>query len=389
MRKCFLYIALLAAVSACIYPYDLDLETNPAETLVADGEIVVGGVGTLNLSFLSPLSGGTVYDQAYGGGARQPYANAWVEDSEGTQYRPSSAAAGNRFYFDLSEAPAGRQYRTVIELDGETYESAWLTPLAPPEIKDVRFEADETNVFTLVTLDAGPEGTGYIGLTYEETWEFHAEFYPSYGYMPETHSYLNYEESQFEYRYYWCWRSRSSNGMVLVRHDNLSGNGANSYPMFAFPRTDSRNHKKYSILVQARTLSEETYKYNNWLEELDRNGSSLFEPDPGQMQGNLACTTDPSRKVMGLVTASQVTSKRAFLYSQFLRPVRPDESQLKIIPDGDEELMDAFYYNWNYLPVYYLTQGDQYGMGWGPRRCVDCRAAGGNQSEPPFWNEDL
>ena len=389
MRKCFLYIALLAAVSACIFPFDLELETDPAETLVADGEIVVGGVGTLSLSYLSPLSSNAPQDGYYGGSARQPYANAWVEDSEGTQYRPASAASSNKFFFDLSEAPAGRQYRTVLTLDGETYESDWLTPLAPPEIKEIRFEADEANVNTLVTLDAGPEGTGYIGLTYEETWEFHAEFFPSFGYNPFDHMYINYEESQIEYKYYWCWRSSNENGMVLVRHDNLGGNGASSFPMLIFPRTDSRNHKKYSILVHARTLSEEAYKFNNWLEEQKKSGSSLFEPDPGQMRGNISCTTDPSRKVLGRVSASQVSSKRAFLYSQFLRPVRPDESKMLIVQDGDTTRMDTYYFNNNYRPVNYITRGDEYGMGWAPLRCVDCIAAGGNQSKPTYWDDDL
>ena len=389
MKRLLLILAMLAAVSACIYPYDLELDTDPAETLVVDGQIVLGDVSTLKLSYVSPLMSledGSAYD---GVGRKQPYAHAWVEDSEGTRYSPGTSAPGRQFYIDMKEAPAGRQYRAVIEMDSDTYVSEWLTPLAPPTIKDIRFEADERNVNTLVTLEAGPESTGYIGLTYDETWEFHTEFFPMFGYQPESHSFIDFELSQFEYKYYWCWREASSNGMVLVRHDNLGGNGAASYPMHIFPRTDSRNHKKYSVLVKAFTLSEEAYRYTDWLEELDKSGNSLFEPDPGQMRGNLTCTTDPSRKVLGLVIASQASSRRAFMYSRFAIPVRPEEAQLRIVGDGDYDLMDSYYFSWNYRPVYYLTLGDQYGMGWGPARCVDCIAAGGHQNKPSFWDEDL
>ena len=77
------------------------------------------------------------------------------------------------------------------------------------------------------------------------------------------------------------------------------------------------------------------------------------------------------------------------MYSRFAIPVRPEEAQLRIVSDGDYDLMDSYYFSWNYRPVYYLTLGDQYGMGWGPALCVDCIAAGGHQNKPSFWDEDL
>ena len=74
MKKILLYIVLGAALSSCIYPYKMDLESTPDQTLVVDGKILVGGTSTFRLSYLMPLTGNPT-GIALGTG--------WVEDDQG------------------------------------------------------------------------------------------------------------------------------------------------------------------------------------------------------------------------------------------------------------------------------------------------------------------
>ena len=149
-----------------------------------------------------------------------------------------------------------------------------------------------------------------------------------------------------------------------------------------FRRTDSRNHKKYSIRVRARNLSKQAYEYINYVQDVTSGGSSLFTPDPGTMEGNLHCESDPEKRVMGLVHAACADTRRAFLDSRYLIWIKPDESMLVIVAEED---YDYFYNKRNYRPVKSIIRDGESGIGWGPERCINCIVAGGTQDKPDFW----
>ena len=170
--------------------------------------------------------------------------------------------------------------------------------------------------------------------------------------------------------------------MVLVDYSKYLGTKVNGATVQRFSRTDSRNHKKYSIQMRARNLSKEAYEYINYVQDVASGGSNLFTPDPGTMEGNLHCETNPEKKVMGLVQAACATSSRAFLDSRYLKYVAPDESLLVIVP---EEEYPYYYNDRGYRPVKNIVRDEQSGVGWGPERCINCIVAGGTQEKPDFW----
>ena len=133
MKKYVLCIALLAAVSACIYPYDVELDSDPRQTVVVDGEIVVGGTSRINLSYMVPLNSSYVGQRANG--------MAYIENEAGTIYRPISSALSSTIVIPMNDAPAGQRYRAVITVDGENYSSDWLEPVAPPVLRSISFSA--------------------------------------------------------------------------------------------------------------------------------------------------------------------------------------------------------------------------------------------------------
>jgi len=375
MKKYALYLLLLAAVSACIYPYDVELDSDPAKTVVVDGEIVVGGTSRINLSYMVPLNAGATGRRANG--------MAHIEGEDGTVYKPNSSAMTSSLVIPMDAAPAGQRYRAVITVDGETYSSDWLDPVAPPVIRNVSFSAGDYLVTVSVDMDPGEAGSGYIGITSEECWEFHSDFYPESFIMPDT---WNYYIPMSPYPFYWCWRYNNNDGLVLVNYSGLAeGSSIIGYPVQVFPRTDSRNHRKYSILVKARTLSKEAYDYIHHMDEQSNSGSNLFTPDPGQMTGNLHCESNHELQVMGMLYASQVTTKRAFLSSIYSIRVPEDDAMLVHVAP---EMYPAYYYEKGYRPIKTVTIENKADVGWGPERCINCILAGGTQEEPSFWRMD-
>ena len=365
--------ALLLGVSSCIYPYDPDISKETEKTVVIEGEILVGGISTIRLSYLTDL------DRSASSTAH-PFGKAWIEDEDGKKYPSTTVNLSPNISIPTTDAVSGKQYRAVIEVDGETYVSEWQDAAPKPTISAIRFSADDRAVTVYVDVDAEECRTGYMGFSFEETWEFHADYIPDVVVDPKTWAY---SDMMTTWPYYWCYRSNASKQMVLLDYSTLEGNQTKYYPVTSFPRTDSRNHQKYSILIKAFALSQDTYLYNKQTQEMSEQGGDLFSPEPGMLQGNLICTSEEGRPVMGLVLAAEVTSKRAFLDGRYLRTVRQDDSFMIAVP---KEKMPEYYYDMNYRPIKYATIDENYVVGWGPHRCINCLEAGGTQEKPAFWD---
>ena len=151
--------------------------------------------------------------------------------------------------------------------------------------------------------------------------------------------------------------------------------------MKSFPRTDSRNHRKYSILVKAFALSREAYDFNRQLEEMSEIGGDLFTPDPGALPSNVVCESNPEKKAMGMVLAGTVCSKRTFFTSTYYIQRAP-VADFVDVASADYE----YYYNeLNYRPIQKVSGDNGYFNGWGPHRCINCVEAGGTLEKPDFW----
>lgn len=384
MRHLLPYILILCCATACIYPYDPQVESAPERVLTVDGEIIAGGVTTVRLGTLMPLwnngSSGIKAD-SYDYVSPAYNASVWVEDETGTTYTGTASSFGDTFSIPMITAPADRKYRLCVNSLGASYVSDWIEILPPPEIREIAFSADPSSVNVLVTLDGGPESTGYALLSYSETWEFHADYWSEYVVDPET---WTISHRMGDYPFYWCWKSYTNPKPVPVDFTNLEGNGLTGYPLLSFARSDNRLHRRYSVEVTARTISAETYKYLTNLENITNNTDDLFSPNPGELDGNLRCESDPDRMVLGYVTAAAASSKRVFTNSSYYIAKPVSEASL-VFPFEDEY---GKYFALEYMPLI-ENQGDRAGdgpYGWGPPRCYNCLAVGGTKEKPYFWD---
>ena len=417
MKKILSILAVLTLATACIYPYQPDLEEAPEGVLVVDGNLIIGEVSTVRIGYMTSLwpnsngqsSGGDLiyYSRA---SMYNKTPRVWAEDDAGGRYE-GTLASGNdlelysssyAYYFpsayatytiDLENAPADRSYRVCVSVEDQDYTSDLITPLAPPVIKDINFKAskpsDKADVTVSVSLEGGPDATGYVLLSFEETWRFHADYYPNYEYDPRTNSV---SERIDAWTRYWCWKYVNNNRQIPVDFTGMSTSALKDYPFHSFSRYDNRNHQRYSILLKARTVDKQTYQYLSHLEESSESGDNLFSPNPGEIAGNLRCETNPDQMVLGYVTVTRSASMRVYNGSQYY--IQPYLSPYSLayppptptIPGGT---CYRDFYDMGYMPLVENTlpesEADLGPYGWGAPYCYDCIAAGGFQTQPDFW----
>lgn len=388
MRKILLLLAAFLCTTACIYPYSPELEEAPEGVLSVDGNICIGSTSTVRLGTLLSLWKAEWKPADFSG------ARVWVEDDAGGEYPGTSAPYGYgygwnqpAYTIDTRNAPADRRYRLCVEALGDRFVSDWNDVLPPPRIRDISFSADEENVFVSVSVDGGEDGTGYVLLSYEETWEFHADYPLDYQvtYDSMTDMVAISPLILSDYSRYWCWQSVSTGRVYPVDYTGRTESGLSGYPLASFSRRDNRNHRRYCINVTARSISKDSYRFLRNLEENTDGGDNLFTPNPGEIAGNLRCESNPERTVLGYALFSFATSKRAFLDSRYLKPSPPAAL--------DYPLANFYTGLWKigYLPLVENKPGYDPKVegpyGWGPRRCYDCTAAGGTKTKPDDWDE--
>lgn len=373
-RLAYISILLLAALS-CVYPYDAHLTSSDEFIPVFDGSIIIGDKATLTVSKMVELDGD--YSKGLSGNNAVSF-TWWVEDETGKKYIPSAASPSE---VSLASADASRQYKIHAEVAGKTYESAIQTVPDSPVIDDITFWADETRVYVGASVSENSGSTGYIAFTYDETWEFHVDYIPDYDIDPYSLEFKNIMVEDEKVGNYYCWKHNGSLSDKVADVSIIDGS-IKSYPFHSFARTDNRNHRKYSINVFVRYISEDEYRFRKHLDQQKEGGNDLFNPNPGEMVGNVACTDDPRQRVLGYVSVSQAASKRVYLDNQYYIAKELNDAYLIIVPP--EEYSD--YYNNGYRPIKQIVDFEgNIGIGWGPLRCIDCTYDGGTLERPDFW----
>ena len=398
MRKILSILAAGLCAAACIYPFTPDLEDAPEGVLTVDGNISIGDVSTVRLGTLISMRGDYYSDNDM---AIRDLRNAkvWVEDDAGGTYPGVPENSFDPMYADFymafnpvfsintENAPADRSYRLCVEALGGFYTSDWGKPSSAPVIRSIDFlcAEEDREVTVAVSVDGGDDGTGYLQLSFDETWEFHAEWPLSYIVDPET---LEITPGYIPaYENYWCWASSDNQRIYPVDYSGMDG-GLTAWPLWRFARTDSRNHRRYCIRVKAKSLTQESYRFLKALEDNTTGGDNLFTPNPGEIAGNLRCESHPERTVLGYVTFGRVSWKRAFLDNRYQKYRHLNNRDLLFLVEKDYR----DFYNRGYLPLVENTNENrdpelEGPYGWGAPRCYDCVAAGGTKTKPDFWDE--
>jgi len=388
MKK-FLTLILLSMLSvSCIYDYDL-AEVEEEKKVVIEGDIIIGGTSYVRATYVMPMSSGSTVPIPVPGAAL-------IENEKGDVWKASLSLDTGEAEFDLSTAPDDCRYRLRVNISGgEAYQSEWSEVCPAPEIEDVSFvvNQEESKVDLKMNLSSDYE-SGCYRWDYEETWKYHANFYPLYEYDPVGRTLINHDDPQNRdidwWPYYWCWMHTSSRRAGVEIAKSLEGNALVDYVFMNYALTDGRFMDLYRIELKARSISEECYRYLDTINQYSDLSGSLLSPNPSEMIGNIRNVNDEDDYAIGYVGASKLARKVLYIDGRkFYTGNTAKDFQLfnplDAIDNGSYE--DKFYsaYLGGARPV-----DDYFGDGivmWTYLRCIDCRSQGGVLEEPDGWGE--
>jgi hypothetical protein len=145
--------------------------------------------------------------------------------------------------------------------------------------------------------------------------------------------------------------------------------------------------KRYSINVEQQVLTADAYAYWLNLYKTTEDVGGLFDPLPGQVNGNIRNENDPDEVVVGFFGAGNVTKKQIFVteddllddYATYQHPYcQLDTILVEFIPQlPSSTLLYSAIYSPSGLAIVAFTSGSS--------NCLDCRSYGGVTTKPDFW----
>lgn len=376
--KSILMLLCAALAVSCVYDFEADLGDGGVPTMVIEGDILIGGLTKVQCSYstsvrdidnVNPLPASVT---------------AYVLSDDGSEY-PSMNTQGEIAIIDTRSAPAGARYKLVVEnkTGTEKYETDWLEVHKAPVIDSLSILRNEASNRADVGITAHSDNREtYFKWHFTETWEYHSLYSASVKYVPDTGDVVPYGSD--EANNYYCWKTRESSDVRLFTTENLTDDKFVDLEFIKIPRTDDRLSTIYYLKVTIESLSADAYRYWDAIGRYSNTTGDLFAPIPTEVVGNIRCTSDPSRKVIGFISAStEETYERYFDESAFYTPVYdfPTYDPTDFEPGS----WGYLYYN-GWRPFYAESlPGGARRILWTEARCVDCTLKGGTKTKPEGW----
>ncbi len=136
--------------------------------------------------------------------------------------------------------------------------------------------------------------------------------------------------------------------------------------------------KRYSLKVNQHTITPSAYKFWNDVKKTTTGNDGLYAAQPYTLVGNIRCTSDNRRKIIGIFEVAGVSSDRIFID-------RPEEFDI-FINNCPVDTLDT-YDDWLHIEENdYLTYVDGLNVFLtAPKICYDCRLRGGTTEVPAWW----
>ena len=398
--------ATLLAAAACIYPYEVvDFQQQSEMPLVVEGDIHIGNVTEVRLSYVQPLAPGE--DYVY----KAPVATGYIEGEDGTriyQYDPyvqmpdypidgmdpiHYSIPSEVLTFHTEDLPTTQKYRLHLEtFDLEkgsvsnTFESDWLSPAPAPTIDALTYSHHPDYEELWVGLSMHCHGSHYFRWTFSETWEYHSDISTLLEYKP-TRGEVGYYEGP---SLYYCWSTAKSSQINIFSTFNQIEDRFEELAFHTIPLSDKRLQVMYKIDVRLEAMSENAYNYWHNMQQNSEGQGSIFAPTPSEMASNIHCISDPTVQVMGYLNAA-VQAEAVMYYDNGLEgyykaglPFERDNQKV----DAHRPDSMAFWYSHGYRPyseIYEDLSGKPSHYMWAKQICIDCRRQGGSKNKPEDW----
>jgi len=275
------------------------------------------------------------------------------------------------------------EYRVRIQTnDGNIYVSGYVMPRQTPGIDSVGWRRSPEGVQLYVNTHDNSNSTRYYRWDYIETWQLRSYYFSGYIYQNAAVRQRVLPQEQV----YDCWRSASSQSILLGSSARLSNDVINEAPLAFYANGDERMNVRYSLLVRQYAMDKPAFEFYELMKKNTESVGTIFDSQPSDIRGNIICETDPSKPVIGFITASTISEKRIFINSSELPGwnLPPYCPPMTVTPDSI-----VFYFQGGaYMP--YSANFDNLGLriisyNASFNTCVDCQTRGGSTIQPSFW----
>ena len=371
-------VAILIAIlffAGCKDPYYPSVNSAKEHYLVVDGYINSTGVTNIKLTRTRTISKGDT--AAY---INETGAQVFIEDNYGNIYPLYDYGGGN--YSANYNLNADYYYRLHITTsDSKQYVSAFIPCKNSPPIDEIGYKFKDGNVQLFINTHDPNNKTIFYRWDYEETWEFHSQYYSTLVYNSATKKVID-----RTYPVYVCYRTNNSDKIFLGSSEKLTQDVIHEAPLALIPNHDRKISVLYSAFVTQYALDSAGYNYWNAMKGNTEDVGSIFGAQPNQSHGNIHNIADSSEMVIGYIGAGSVQQQRIFIKNSEMPSGwnQPQNCTEYIVP---KDSVDFFFAANTYIPIVTNPPGDPFPTGYfsASGSCVDCTLAGGTTQKPYFW----
>jgi len=297
-----------------------------------------------------------------------------VENDKGNSFAGIHVSKGE-YLIENGDLQEGTPYRLRIAWEGEEYVSTYLTPVFTPEIDSISVLKKEKGapVEICVSTHEPHNQSRYFRWKYKEHWEVHASLMATVGYerIDGKEEFVTYDLFSSNNKYY-CWGVDSSKVLILDSSEKLSENRIAQKRIIEMEPSDDRLSELYYIKISQEMLRKEAFDYFfNLQKNMDGTGG-LFSQMPSEMKGNITCTTNPEKTVIGYIEVATTTTMERYISSAEVYERPYDYCFNASTEDPNSGLV--------------LYQQDLSGTFYAPNACIDCRTKSkASKNKPDFW----
>ena len=383
----FFLFLMVGLCASCIEEYKLPSSASEAtkEELVIQGRILSGENSVIYISKTSPFGNGK------GHGKSIKTATVSIIGQNG--YESEIATYDNQqshYLINTMQLPQNTLYAVKVLLDGETYQSEFQELQTSPEIDEITYKENVDGISIHVSTHDSEDGRRAYMWTYEEDWEFHADFDFTNATGVVLYNKNIYPVEDRSNPYLYCWGHQESGNIHIYSTENLKENAVKEHELFRIPINDIRISYIYSILVKQWSLNDKAYNYFKTLKLYTENTGGLFAPLPAEVKGNVFCSSNPNITVRGYVLAATVVEKRIFIYEKdFNQLVSEYENCLWLMAEqGGLYWKESWLESMQAGNSVILTENGNLDLSSKlyHRECFDCRITkGATKKRPDFW----
>lgn len=366
-----LYGLILFLAIRCLDPYNAPTARADVRNLVVDGFLNgTDGTCSIQLSRTVPL-------EVQSSPPWETDAEVLLEDETGTSYMLNEVRDGTYAASHLSFHSGSKIKLKITTFQHVEYESDVVTLLKTPPIDSVAWGAERAGVPIYITAHNGQEESLYYYWKFTETWSYTA------GYQTSLTLDANYQVVPLTESIFQCWSTATSKDILVAAASTRDDDTGviSKFPLVIVPWESPKLQYRYSVLVEQRAISKETFEYLEELKKNTENLGTLFDPLPSAPAGNMKCLTRPNEMVQGNFTASTIEKKRIYINSSDLdRPA----GAISVTGYGGCSLVEIRFPS-DWLIFSPVGRGSNEPVQGTTHFCVDCRLNGGTNIQPEFW----